>query len=64
MAPSVSTIFKWQTLREVAADTRRFREREFPGSAWEVELIGGGTIQVWRAEDGQEYFCHGLTFGG
>jgi hypothetical protein len=64
MTPSVFTLFKWGTLREVSADTRRFREREVPGNACEVELTSGGTIRVWRAEDGREYFCHGLTFGG
>jgi hypothetical protein len=64
MSPAVLPIFRWETLQEVAPDTRRFREREVPGRAWQIELISGERIQVWRAEDGQQYFCHGLTFGG
>jgi hypothetical protein len=64
MASSRLPLFKWETLREVSADTRRLRDREILGSAWEVELISGETIRVWRAEDGREYYCHGLTFGG
>jgi hypothetical protein len=31
---------------------------------YEVELTSGAVVRVWRAEDGQQYFCHGLTFGG
>jgi hypothetical protein len=27
-------------------------------------LTSGTVIEVWRAEEGQWYFCHGLTFGG
>jgi hypothetical protein len=27
-------------------------------------LPSGPTVRVWRADHGQEYFCHGLTFGG
>jgi hypothetical protein len=27
-------------------------------------LASGPTVRVWRADDGKEYFCHGLTFGG
>jgi hypothetical protein len=64
MSPSLLTIFKWETLREVGPDTRRFREREVPGKACEVELISAEKIQVWRADDGRQHFCHGLTFGG
>lgn len=30
----------------------------------EVLLASGSLIQVWRSADGQQYFCHGLTFGG
>ncbi len=29
-----------------------------------MELTGGAKIQVFRADDSQFYFCHGLTFGG
>lgn len=35
-----------------------------PGKMYEVELTSGPTVRVWRADDGQQYFCHGLTFGG
>jgi hypothetical protein len=30
----------------------------------EVELTSGHVILVWKSDDGQQYFCHGLTFGG
>jgi len=30
----------------------------------EVELTSGHKINVFRADDGEFYFCHGLTFGG
>lgn len=31
---------------------------------YEVKLTSGKAIRVWRADDGRQYFCHGLTFGG
>jgi hypothetical protein len=64
MSPPVFTLFEWETLHPVGPDTQQFREREVAGTAWEVELTTGEKIQVWRADDGREYFCHGLTFGG
>jgi hypothetical protein len=27
-------------------------------------LTGGERVRGWRADNGQDYFCHGLTFGG
>jgi hypothetical protein len=57
-------IFKWDTLREAGPDTRRFEQGTVPGKACEVELTSGLRIRVWRADDGRQYFCHGLTFGG
>jgi hypothetical protein len=58
-----TTIFKWETLREVAAHVLRFKD---PIQGWnlEVELTSGPTINVFRAHDREFYFCHGLTFGG
>jgi hypothetical protein len=35
-----------------------------PRKVLEVELTGGEKVRVWRADDGQDYFCHCLTFGG
>jgi hypothetical protein len=34
------------------------------GTILEVELTSGQRVQVFRSDDGQFYFCHGLTFGG
>ena len=34
------------------------------GKVFEVELVSGPKVRVFRADDGQFYFCHGLTFGG
>jgi hypothetical protein len=57
-------MFKWETLHEVGADSRRLQSEEVAGRVYEVELTSGEKVQVWRAEDGNQYFCHGLTFGG
>ena len=57
-------MFDWETLREIGPDTYRFESGEVPGKVYEVKLTHGQAIQVWRADDGQQYFCHGLTFGG
>jgi hypothetical protein len=56
-------IFKWETLREVGPYDLRYAV-PVPGKLYEVELTSGPGVQVWRASDGQQYFCHGLTFGG
>ena len=34
------------------------------GTVFEVELITGAVVRVFRGDDGEFYFCHGLTFGG
>jgi len=56
-------IFKWETLHEVGPRTLRYEE-PVQGNVFEVELTSGPKVQVFRAEDGRFYFCHGLTFGG
>jgi hypothetical protein len=58
-----SPLFRWDTLREVGPHDLNY-DPPTPGSAWEVELVSGPHIHVWRAADGTGYFCHGLTFGG
>lgn len=56
-------IFKWETMREVGPDALPFKE-PVHGKILEVELTSGHKVNVFRADDGQFYFCHGLTFGG
>ncbi len=34
------------------------------GMVFEVELTSGVKVRAFRADDGEFYFCHGLTFGG
>jgi hypothetical protein len=58
------TIFKWDTLREVGSDTLRYQSGAIPGKIYEVELTSGPKVRVWASDDGLQYFCHGLTFGG
>jgi hypothetical protein len=58
------SIFKWETIREVGQETLRYKTGAIPGKVYEVELTSGPTVTVWRSDDGQQYFCHGLTFGG
>src|SRR5947209_15803322 len=55
---------KWETLLEVELQPLRYRTGEISGETCEVQLTNGDKIQVWRSADGQQYFCHGLTFGG
>jgi hypothetical protein len=57
-------MFKWETLREVEPQPLRYGMMEIPGQTYEVELTKGSKVQVWRSDDGEQYFCHGLTFGG
>jgi hypothetical protein len=59
-----SSIFKWETLREVEQYSFRLKSGDMPGKTLDVELTSGPIIRVWRADNCQEYFCHGLTFGG
>jgi hypothetical protein len=56
-------LIKWDTLHEIGLLTLPYEE-PVAGKVLEVELAGGTTIRVWRASDGRQYFCHGLTFGG
>jgi hypothetical protein len=57
-----SPIFNWDTIKEVGSLTLPY-EQPVHGKILEVELTSGHTIRVFRADDGQFYFCHGLTFG-
>src|SRR5579864_7164 len=54
-------MFKWETMRELCPNTLGYEE-PVSGKVLEVELISGPKVQVFRANDGQFYFCHGLTF--
>jgi hypothetical protein len=56
-------IFKWDTLKEVGRRDLGYKA-PVQGKIYEVELTSGYTVKVWRADDGRQYFCHGLTFGG
>jgi hypothetical protein len=58
------SIFNWASLREVGTDTLDDQGQSVPGKACEIELTSGKTVRVWRSDDGRQYFCHGLTFGG
>lgn len=57
-------LFKWETMKEVAPHALHYQDRTVPGKIVEVQLTSGDQVRVWRADNGQEYFCHGLTFGG
>jgi hypothetical protein len=57
-------IFKWDTLREIGRETLPYQAGAIAGKVYEVELTSGPVVTVWRSDDGQQYFCHGLTFGG
>jgi hypothetical protein len=59
----VPTIFKWDSVRELGPHRLPFRD-PVHGRALEIELTSGHRVRVFRADDGQFYFCHGLTFGG
>src|SRR5207302_8608658 len=48
---------------ELGPDTLPFKE-PVQGRRFEVELTSGPKVNVFRADDGVFYFCHGLTFGG
>jgi hypothetical protein len=60
--PESAPIFKWETLRVVGPYLLRYKE-PIHGQTCEVELSSGQKVNVFRADDGQFYFCHGLTFG-
>jgi hypothetical protein len=57
-------IFNWERMREVGQETLSYRMGAIPGKVYEIELTSGPRIVVWRSDDGRQYFCHGLTFGG
>jgi hypothetical protein len=56
-------IFNWDTLKEIGPHDLGYKN-PVKGKIYEVELTSGYTIKAWRADDGRQYFCHGLTFGG
>jgi hypothetical protein len=62
-ATGPALIFKWTSLREVAPYLLRFKD-PIQGKSFQVELTSGRMIHVFRSDDGEFYFCHGLTFGG
>jgi hypothetical protein len=59
-----ASIFKWETLKEIRPYELKYQDRTVGGRILEVELTSGQMVHVWRADNGQDYFCHGLTFGG
>jgi hypothetical protein len=56
-------IFKWETMRLLGSRTLHYGE-PVHGSVVEVQLISGPKAHGFRSDDGEFYFCHGLTFGG
>lgn len=56
-------IFQWETMREVGLRILPYQQ-PVQGKVFEVELSSGPKVQVFRADDGRFFFCHGLTFGG
>jgi hypothetical protein len=61
--PKAEPLFRWETLRDIGPFVLRYRD-PVPGRICAVDLTGGPSVRVWKADDGQSYFCHGLTFGG
>ena len=57
------SLFRWGTLKALGAEELAYKDPVL-GTRYDVELVSGMTIHVWRSLDGQQYFCHGLTFGG
>jgi hypothetical protein len=58
------SLFKWETLKAISTLELRFKSQTVPGKFLEVELSSGSKVLVWRADNGLDYFCHGLTFDG
>ncbi len=56
-------IFKWETLCEAGPYRLRYKE-PVHGKLFEVKLTCGRKVTVFRADEEEFYFCHGLTFGG
>ena len=63
MGDARDPLFRWETLKELGPETLPYRIPVF-GTRCEIEVLSGERILVWRSDDGQQFFCHGLTFGG
>lgn len=64
MSPVRFSIFVWDTLKEIGSHDLKYESGTMSGKIVEVELTSGEKVHAWRAVNGQDYFCHGLTFGG
>src|SRR4051812_41202822 len=64
MPPRTSRSSKWETMKEIGPHELKYKDRTVSGKTIELELTSGAMVRVWRADNGQKYFCHGLTFGG
>jgi len=60
----MDSLFRWDTLRVVGRHDLSYQRRPVPGTMCEVQLTSGAAVREWHADDGQQYFCHGLSFGG
>ncbi|MBI2808984.1 MAG: hypothetical protein HYX68_28710 [Planctomycetes bacterium] len=58
-----TSIFRWDTIRDLEPDVLPYAV-PVPGIKIEIELTSGNRIEAFRADDGQFFFCHGLSFGG
>jgi hypothetical protein len=59
----LGSLFKWETLTEIGPYPLKYKTL-LSGKMYQVELVSGVAIRVWRSDDAQTFFCHGLTFGG
>jgi hypothetical protein len=57
-------LFEWETLQEAGRLDLQYQGKTVPGKVYDIQLTSGPVVRVWRSEDCQQYFCHGLTFGG
>src|SRR4051812_29216865 len=57
-------MFKWDAMQEIGPQALKYQDRTVSGKVFEIELSSGEKVRVWRADNGEDYFCHGLTFGG
>jgi hypothetical protein len=62
--PEPEALFRWDTLTVIGPHDLLYQGQPVPGMTCEITLSSDRTITVWRAGDGKQYFCHGLTFGG
>jgi len=58
------SLFRWGTIKETGTQYIQHQGVSYPGKVLEVGIVSGSVILAWRADDLQQYFCHGLTFGG